>query len=139
MQWTDIQRNPPDRVLRQFAAIWFPAIFALVGYSFARQSGRWTATLVVWSVVAIVAVAGTIKPRLMRPIFVGWMVAVFPIGWAVSRLLLVFIYYVVVTPIGLVMRLVGRDPMQRRFDRSATSYWTHRPPTEDAERYFKRF
>lgn len=139
MQWTDIDRNPPERVLRQFAAIWLPAFFALAGYSFARQSGRWAVTLVVWSVVAFVAIASAIKPRLIRPIFVAWMVAVFPIGWTVSRLLLALIYYAVVTPIGIGLRLAGRDPIARRFDRSAASYWTPRSQVKDAGRYFKQF
>jgi hypothetical protein len=57
----------------------------------------------------------------------------------VSHLLLLVVYYLVLTPIGLLMRLIGYDPLQRRFDRSAQSYWTPHDPAADDARYFKQF
>ncbi|MBM4108330.1 MAG: hypothetical protein FJ255_05885 [Phycisphaerae bacterium] len=72
-------------------------------------------------------------------LYTGWMYAALPIGWTISHALLALIYYAVLTPIGLVMRLLGNDPMQRRLDRAATTYWSeHRPPT-DPKRYFRQF
>ena len=50
------------------------------------------------------------------------MFAVFPIGWVVSHLLLGVVYFLVLTPIGLTLRALGRDPLERRFDQSASSY-----------------
>ena len=54
-------------------------------------------------------------------------------------LILAVVYYLVLFPIGLILRLRGYDPMQRRFDRSAKSYWTPREQEEGTERYFKQF
>ena len=54
-------------------------------------------------------------------------------------LLLVIIFYLIVTPLGLVMRMLGRDPMQRKFDRSAASYWIERPQHDETARYFRQF
>jgi hypothetical protein len=71
--------------------------------------------------------------------------AVFPIGWTVSLLLLAAIYYLVLTPIGLAQRAVGRDALRLRKDHSARSpqspqspqsYWVPYEPPENAERYF---
>lgn len=62
-------------------------------------------------------------PIVRRPIHVGWMYAAFPIGWTVSHLLIALVYYLVLTPIGLLMRAAGYDPLQRRFDRTAATYW----------------
>ena len=67
------------------------------------------------------------------------MCAAFPIGWTVSYLLLAAIFFLVLTPIGLVMRLFGRDPMLRALDRSAKTYWVPHNPGADPRRYFKQF
>ena len=75
----------------------------------------------------------------MRGVYVVWMAAVFPIGWLVSHLLLAAIYYLVITPIGIMMRVCGYDPMQRRWDRQATTYWKPRRDTDDPKRYFKQY
>jgi len=49
------------------------------------------------------------------------------------------VYYGVLTPIALLLRLRGHDPMRRRFDPDAKTYWQpHKPPT-DRSRYFKRY
>ena len=67
------------------------------------------------------------------------MYAVYPIGWTVSHLALAVVYYLVVTPIGLLMRLFGRDPMRRKFDPSATTYWQPHESPDEPERYFRQF
>ena len=74
-----------------------------------------------------------------RPIYLGWMYAVFPIGWVISHTVLALTYYLVLTPIGLLMRGLGRDPMERRFDRDGETYWTPHEPSEDPARYFRQF
>ena len=108
----DIQWNPERKQLRQFAAIWFPAFCALVGWMVAKKTGHWAEVEIVWAVCGGVAVAGFFYPPLIRPIFVGLILATFPIGWVVSHVLLGAIFYGVVTPIGLILRLTGHDPLQ---------------------------
>jgi len=78
-------------------------------------------------------------PSLRRPMFVGWMYAAYPLGFIVSHVLLGLVYFGVVTPIGLLLRAVGHDPMTRRFDRSAKTYWIAREQTRDVRRYFRQF
>jgi hypothetical protein len=67
------------------------------------------------------------------------MYAAYPIGWVVSHVLLALIYFGVLTPIGRIMAVCGYDPMERRFDRAASSYWIEREPNRDASRYFRQF
>jgi hypothetical protein len=63
-----------------------------------------------------------------------------PLAWTVSTLLLVLIYYVVLTPIAVASRLLGRDPLQRKFDRDAPSYWVKRDETlAESGSYFRQF
>jgi hypothetical protein len=49
-------------------------------------------------------------------------------------------FYLVLTPVGLLLRLLGKDPLHRKPDRSAASYWVKRAPEKiDPERYERLF
>src|SRR4051812_47036522 len=110
----EINWKPSSRELKQFAGIWLPAMFAVIGFWVFRKAHSLPGAAAIWGVGAALSVAAYFIPTLGRWIFVGWMCAAFPIGWTVSHLLLAAIFYLLVTPIGLVMRLCGHDAMQRR-------------------------
>jgi hypothetical protein len=88
---------------------------------------------------AAVGLAGAIRPSLIRWLYCTWMIAVFPIGWCLSQLLLISVFLFVVLPIGLLLRCVGIDPMSRRFEPTSATYWTKRRPMPPANRYFRPF
>ena len=68
----------------------------------------------VFAVLALtVGPIGLVRPGWLQPIYVSWMVLAFPIGWTVSQVMLAVMFYGVFTPIGLVFRLIGRDPLHR--------------------------
>ena len=132
----DINWNPSRRELRQFAAIWLPAFAAFAGTVIYRAGGVTTA-LVIWALAALITAVGLAAPRRIKPLFVGWMAAAYPIGWLVSHVILGVIYYAVFTFVGLVMRVFRYDPM----DRSAggTTYWKRRTERTDSAAYFRQF
>jgi hypothetical protein len=107
-----IQWNPDRKQLRQFAGIWFPAFCALVGWSIARKTGHWHEVEIGWAIAGIISIAGLVFPPLIRPIFVGLILLTYPIGWVVSHVLLGLIFYGIVTPIGIILRVTGHDPLQ---------------------------
>jgi hypothetical protein len=107
-----IQWNPERKQLRQFAGIWFPAFCALVGWSIARKSGHWHEVEIGWGIAGVISLFGLVFPPLIRPIFVGLILLTYPIGWVVSHLLLGLIYYGIVSPVGLILRMTGHDPLQ---------------------------
>ena len=107
-----IQWNPERKQLRQFAGIWFPAFCALVGWSIARKTGHWHDVEMGWIVASAISIAGLIFPPIIRPVFVGLILLTYPIGWVVSHVLLGLIFYGIVTPIGIILRLTGHDPLQ---------------------------
>jgi hypothetical protein len=77
-------------------------------------------------------------PALIKPIYLGWMVAVFPIGWTVSRLLLGAVFFGMLTPLAVVFRARGRDPLHlRRVPRD--TYWTAKRQPGGAAEYFRQF
>jgi Saxitoxin biosynthesis operon protein SxtJ len=136
MALLEIKWKPSPRELKQFAAIWI-GFFALIGISCLVRKGL-TPAVVLW-LVAGVGFLEFVRPGFMRPIYVLWMALALPIGWTVSHLLLLAVYYLVLTPIGLIMRLLRHDPLERRFDRLAKSYWTPHDPSAQPSRYFKQF
>jgi hypothetical protein len=149
MTFRDINFHPSDRDLRIFALLWLTG-FGLLGAITAWRGGAfgsgvpfgwqapWLTPLVIWSVAAAGSALGAVWPAGLRPIYVGWMVAVFPIGWTVSQVLLIVIYFVIFTPVAVVFRLIGRDALHRVFDRQASSYWIRRPPAPDVGEYFRQ-
>src|SRR5947209_8661384 len=110
MQWSDIPRNPPARTLRQFAGLWL-VCFGLLAAWEGWGRGRPHAALLLAGLALTVGPLGLVKPAWVRPVFVGWMVLVFPVGWLVSRLLLAVVFYGLLTPMGLLLRLLGHDPL----------------------------
>ncbi len=135
----DFNRNPSRRELRQFAGIWLPAFFAVVGGLVVYRTGNLAIPMVLWIAAVLLGAMGLVRPAWIRPVYLGWMFAAAPIGWVVSRVILAIVYFGVITPIGLILRMVKRDPLEQRFDRSASTYWVPREPVRDASRYFRQF
>jgi hypothetical protein len=137
MALIEINWNPDRRELRQFALLWI-GFFGLIGAYFLWVKGSQPAAMAFW-VAAAAGIPGYFRPGLLRPVYVLWMALALPIGWCISHLLLLIVYYLVVTPIGLLMRLVGYDPLQRRIDRTGKSYWVSHEQASDSSQYFKQF
>ena len=133
-----INRDPSSSDLRWFGILL--VVFAgLIGGLSAWRSGSFERASIIWIVGALAALVYFAVPAVRRPIYIGWLYAAFPIGWTVSHVLMAVIYFGVFTPIGLILRATGRDPLDRRFDRSARSYWISYTPQRDVGRYFKQF
>lgn len=102
-----------------------------------RGHPNWAAAS--WVTAVLGRVIGLIRPELMRPVFVGLTALTWPIGWIVSNFMLAFVYYGVVTPIGLIRKGFHPDPLGRRLDASASSHWTEVRPNTRPDRYFRQF
>src|SRR5262245_1709801 len=137
MRWTDIPLSPSDRTLRQFAGLWLLCFLSLAGWQ-ALVHGRAAAAYLLFAAGILPGAVGLLRPRAVRPLFVGCTILAFPAGWLTSTLLLACLYYGLFVPLGLLFRLLGRDVLNlRRPDRA--TYWTARPAAEDARRYFQTF
>ena len=138
MSLVAINWNPDRKTLAEFSE--FGMFFlGMVAAPMAYFKGQPTVAAAFWVAAVAGRILGVVKPEWLKPVFVGMMVATWPIGWVVSHLSLGLLFYGVITPIGLVMRLVGRDPMARRFDRSATTYWESYNPDHGMKRYLRQF
>ncbi|UCD74763.1 MAG: hypothetical protein JSV91_13365 [Phycisphaerales bacterium] len=138
MALIEINRTPSRRELNWFGLI-FALFFGIVGGLIYWRFKAPATAMAMWIAAGGITVLYYLIPPLRRPVYLGWLYAAFPIGWVVSHVLMAAIYFLVFLPIGLVMRLLGYDPMHRRFDPDAESYWVEHNPAGDASRYFRQF
>lgn len=131
-----INKNPSDRQLTVFGAAWW-AVLGLLGWRL-RSKGFDTLHVAVWILAIGVPLAGLISRPFIRMVYLGLTYATYPIGYAVSRVLLAVVYYLALTPIGLTMRLFRYDPLARRLDPESSSYWIRREGSKTAESYFNQ-
>ena len=135
--------RPDARVLRQFA------IFAVVGLPLLaglilRLCGAFSwSHPALWTAAAVgVVQCGLYFARVEAPtrwLFVVLTVAAMPIGFALSHVLMAVVYYLVITPIGLVFRVMGRDVLGRRPARERASFWHDRGEPRKPSSYFKLY
>lgn len=135
----EINKNPTVKDLRWFALLWFPAFCGVVGGLIWHRTGVLEVAIGLWCAGALVALVGGIAPRSVRWLFLGWMYAAYPIGFVVSHVLLALVFFGILTPIGLVMRLAGRDALKLRKEPDAKSHWVPRKAPRSTDQYFKQF
>jgi len=66
---------------------------------------------------------GLIVPQSLRPVEFIWMKFARGLGFVMNYVILTIAFYLVFTPVGLLMRLTGKDSLKLRFDKQAKSYW----------------
>jgi hypothetical protein len=110
-------------------------LIALAAWSAYR--GRDSAIWVFGSLGVGLVAAGLLLPAAARAFHAVWMRLAHALGWVNSRILLALLFYMVMTPMGLIQRLVGRDAMRRR-GRGSSSYWINRSVPKQSKEQFDR-
>ncbi|HNX90788.1 MAG TPA: SxtJ family membrane protein [Candidatus Omnitrophota bacterium] len=77
--------------------------------------------------MAVFAVPG------LRPVYKGFIKLAHAIGWVNARVILFLVYYLLVFPIGVLMRLAGKDSMSANWDKKSDTYWIERPLVVDTK------
>ena len=107
--------------LRKFGLIMGGFIFALFGLLFPWLADKpmrdwpWITLVVFW-------VWALLMPSTLKPVYWVWMKIGGAVGYINTRLIMVIVFYLVFFPVGLVMRVMGKDPMRRKHDAAAASY-----------------
>ena len=83
---------------------------------------------------AVFALVGLAVPRLLAPVERAWMWLARLLGMVMTTVLLTASFVLLITPIGLLMRLLGKRPLKLGFDRSASTYWQRVDPSGPASR-----
>jgi hypothetical protein len=76
------------------------------------------------AIIAVVFLGlGFCAPPFLRPVYIFWMRLAHALGYVNTRLILFILYYLILTPVGLAMRLFSGDPLDREFSKGAPTYW----------------
>jgi hypothetical protein len=124
-------------MLRQFAVLCLLVFGGMAIWQGAVRHHPLAAALLGVLALALGSI-GWVRPQALRPLFVAWMYAAFPVGWLVAHLLLGMIFFGLFTPLAIVFRIMGRDALMLRRGNQA-SYWLPKPQSHDKRRYFSQF
>jgi len=122
---------------RSFGMV-FAVVFALVGLQ-PLLSGK---EVRIWSLVActLFLLCALVLPSILSPLRRAWLWFGLRLHRIVSPVVLGVMFFLVITPIGLAMRAMGKDPLRLKFDKVSSSYWIERtppgPPPESFEDQF---
>jgi hypothetical protein len=117
-----------NRTLRNFGlttAIITVLLFGL-GLPWLRGHGwsRWP-----WYLGGILFLAGVLAPALLAPVYRGWMKFGHFMGRVNSTIILTVVFFIIFTPVGLIMRIIHRDVLKRTFEKEAKTYRVQSEPT----------
>jgi hypothetical protein len=90
---------------------------------------------------AALVLAGLAVPRALKEVYLVWMALALALGFVVSHVILTVFFFLVITPVGLAARLMGKDFLRLKLDRQAPTYWIRREsrgprPPGEYERQF---
>jgi len=68
--------------------------------------------------------------NVLKPVYKAWMKVAHAISWVMTRVILTIVFYLVVTPIGLIGRVFSKEFLDRSFDRDKETYWIPNPNKE---------
>lgn len=138
MALAEINWKPSPRELRIFSVA-LGCLLALIAFVSFRASASVPLAVTLSAIGTLIVLVGLIAPAMIKPLYLGWMILLYPIRWIVSCLLIAVVYYLLITPIGLILRLLGHDLVGRRFDSRATSYWKTERRVRQEQDYFRQF
>jgi len=133
-----VYREPSSRDLNILALL-FLVIPLLIGAYLLWRKGAPSGY--VWIAAGLALSLCRLAPPLFKLIYRFWIGFSVVVGYFISRVLLTLVFFLVILPTGLIMRLVGKDPMERKMDPNAPSYWIKKEEQTDysVERYEKQF
>lgn len=146
-QMIEINLRPDAKTLRQFGFI------AVVGFGFVAAIAHFEMLIfaaglgsakpyVVNGFIGLAAYSGIfslIYPKANLPVYVGLTVLSYPIGLVLSYVIMGTLFFGIITPTGIVMRIIGHDPLDRKFEPEAQSYWHDCRPAREKASYFRQF
>ena len=147
MSMIEIDFRPDEKTLRQFGWIALGGFgllaalswFELLVFSFGLGEARLPVTVAFAAIGCMAALFSLVAPKANRPIYVTLAVIALPIGFVLSYVIMGTIFYLLITPVGLVFLLTRRDSLRRSFPSRSESCWVDAPPAKQRERYFRQF
>jgi hypothetical protein len=139
MSLIEINWNPDKKELRKFGLIAL-VVLGVAGIVLRFLFGVTSvAALLVALAGLCIFIISLASARAARLVYLGLTFAGLPIGFVVSIVLMAVFYFLILTPVGLVFKIIGRDVLERKFEPDSSTYWSPRRQNSDRERYFHQF
>ncbi len=123
--------------LRKFSIIVGTVLLIIAGLFLWKEKESFQLFL---AMAIVLLVTGIVIPALLKPVYWIWMVFSTILGWFMTRVILSLLFYVILTPIGLIARLMGKQFLDLKLDHSKQSCWNMRTiDTFDTQNYEKQF
>ena len=116
------QLKTGPRDLRKFGLL-VGGVLAALGILYLRRKARCPWFLI----LGIVLLAfGVVLPRVLKYVYIAWMTLAIALGFLMAHVILTLFFFLIITPLGLVARLVGKDFLNLKLDKQAATYWIRR-------------
>jgi Saxitoxin biosynthesis operon protein SxtJ len=132
------QLKTGDRELRNFGLL-VGGVFVLLGVFCGLRGKAYYPWLLLPGVSLVLL--GMAGPKVLKHIYIGWMSLALVLGFVVSHVILTLFFFLVISPLGLVARLAGKDFLRRKLEPQAKTYWLRRarPVRKSPSDYERQF
>ena len=125
------------RQIRKFGLVAFILFGSLCAFGFWREKLLPT---YLFGALSALGLGFIFVPIILKPVFEAWQKIAFSLGRAITTLILALLYYFMITPLGLIKRLISGRPLPLNPDKKVSSYWVKKPePAQAKERFLKRY
>lgn len=133
--WNEILKIKSDKkALREFGFVMAGFFLIIGGIAMFRGRAHYPYLL---SAAAAFSAAAVFFPRILLPFQKAWMAFSMVIGFFMSRVIMTVLFYGVLTPIGVAMRIFGKDVLDQRIDKDKASYWHVAPGVVKAKESYE--
>ena len=133
----DMKVESSEKKVRSFGVLFGILALGVAAFSYLKSGHAWP-----WFAGAsgFFLFTGLFVRPILRPIYTLWMRFAIVLAWVNTRVILGIFFYGILTPVGAIVRLQGKDPLARKVDRSTSTYWLKREPEVfNAKRYERLF
>ena len=129
----NIQSEKSD--LRKFGITIGVILLIIAGFLFWKEKESFQILLTFGVTLCILGIA---IPFILKPIYWVWMIFATILGWIMTRVILSLLFYIIITPIGLILRFFGKQFLELRWDKSKESYWNFRTNEHPQNKNYKK-
>ncbi len=125
--------------LREFGIIFCIVGIVLAAISFYKNGFLTSASLILFAAALAFLASGLFTPNILKPFHKVWMSLAVIMGYILSHVVLLIAFFLVITPMGLLLRLIRKDILDLKLNKSDATFWKDYENVPDKGRYRKMF
>lgn len=122
--------------LRNFGITIGSVLLIIGALLFWFEKSAWVFLLIIGLILILSAF---LFPIILKPLNKLWMILAIILGWIMTRVILIILFYIILTPIGLVAKIFKKDFLNLKISKNQNTYWEKRELKNDLANYEKQF